>query len=144
MAGTITLTTERSYKHNVCGDEVHMPGTTIERALPDDIVNTMTNPKGDGTVSITLGGKISDAFRYGEGTWDKIPYTISCSATVTLKVDQTDEAINVGQQVAAQLAWNATRAGLVTGVDKMFDVVREVVPGVFDQYSVTEVPDGAV
>lgn len=140
--GTLSLTTDLAYKPTVSDKEITVESKTIEQGIPGGLVQTLTNPNGVASVSCTLGGKISDEFRYGDGTWDKVPYSIYSSATVTLRVDQSDEAINAGYQVAQHIAWTAVRGGLVGGVDKLFKTVQEVMPGLFDHLAATEVPDG--
>ncbi len=61
-------------------------------------------------VNMSVSTKVSDAAHYGPGTWDKIPYGVEVHCSVSLPCDPTEEAIQTAQNVAQELAWEASRA----------------------------------
>ncbi len=59
--------------------------------------------------SIRAKSRVSGAHYYGEGTWDKIPYTLEISAEVTVLLqDSTEAQLTAAQDLAARHATAAT------------------------------------
>jgi hypothetical protein len=55
----------------------------------------------------TYGGmscKVSDAVYYGEGDWDKIPFSVEVTTGVKLECDQTQDGIQTATEVAHAIA----------------------------------------
>lgn len=61
-------------------------------------------------VNMSVSTKVSDAAHYGPGTWDKVPYSVEVHCSVSLPCDPTEEAIQTAQNVAQELAWEASRS----------------------------------
>lgn len=60
-------------------------------------------------INMSVATKVSDAAHYGPGTWDKVPYSVEVHCSVSLPCDPTEEAIQTAQNVAQELAWEASR-----------------------------------
>lgn len=56
--------------------------------------------------------KVSDAAYYGKGTWDKIPYSVEVHSSVSLACDPDEQSIRMAQNVAHDLAWEASRESI--------------------------------
>ena len=61
------------------------------------------------SVTSSVSTKVSDSVRYGDGTWDKIPFSVEVFASVTLNCGQTEKLIRAGHAMAYDLAWEASR-----------------------------------
>ena len=63
-------------------------------------------------VTQAVSTKVSDAVYYGEGTWDKIPYTVEVFSSVSLVCDQTPESMLEAQNRAHQMAFESSHERL--------------------------------
>jgi hypothetical protein len=68
--------------------------------------------------------KISDSEQWGEGTWDKIPYSVEVSCSVRLVCDQTEDGVRAAAGMAYDLAWSASRKHLGPAVVKHVQYIR--------------------
>jgi hypothetical protein len=81
----------------------------IEEQVP---INSLVDEEGEeetASVTASVSTKVSDAVRYGDGTWDKVPYSVEVFSSVTLTCDQTEPAVRAGHSMAYDLAWAASR-----------------------------------
>lgn len=76
-------------------------------------------------VAQQINTKVSDSLMWGDGTWDKIPYSVEISAAVTLECDQEEDTIVRAQNLANDLAWKATRRHLGAAVVKHCDYIKK-------------------
>lgn len=63
-------------------------------------------------ISMSVSTKVSDAAYYGQGTWDKIPYSIEVYSSVSLPCNPDEQSIQVAQNIAHELAWEASRESI--------------------------------
>jgi len=79
----------------------------IEEQVP---VTSLVSGDGDtATVTASVATKVSDAVRYGDGQWDKVPYGVEVFSSVTLRCDQDEDSIRTGHEMAYDLAWESSR-----------------------------------
>lgn len=66
------------------------------------------------TAQVTMGvtTKLSEAAYYGKGAWDKVPYSVEVHCSVTVQCDQDEQTIRTAQNIAYDLAWEASRESL--------------------------------
>jgi hypothetical protein len=76
------------------------------------IEGLVTDTSETSKVTQAVSTKISDALYYGEGKWDKIPYTVEVFSSVTLHCDQSEESLLKAQNIAHQLAFESAQERL--------------------------------
>jgi len=83
--------------------------------------------KGGAIAEVTQGasGKVSDSVFYGNGTWDKIPYSVEVFSSVKLQCDQAEDAIKISQEIASNLARDALAAGLLKATVEILQLITE-------------------
>jgi len=79
----------------------------IEEQVPVD--SLVSGDKEVATVTASVSTKVSDAVRYGDGQWDKVPYGVEIFSSVTVRCDQDEDAIRSGHEMAYDLAWESSR-----------------------------------
>ena len=77
--------------------------------------------------SVTRGrtSRVSHAEFYGQGTWDKIPYTVETYASVTLQCDQTPEKITQAQNMADDICAASINRGMERALVESSMSIRE-------------------
>lgn len=102
--------------------------TSVE--IPIDSLVTEGHPVAQ--VSESVMRKVSDAEKWGSGTWDKIPWTVSVHSSVTLNVDQEHKSVRRAQNMAYELAWSSTRRHMAKAIIEHAKFLREeLYPGLF-------------
>lgn len=93
----------------------------IEERVP--VTGLVTGDADTAKVTQAVSTKISDALYYGDGKWDKIPYTVEVFSSVTVTCDQSEEKITMAQGVAHQMAFESSqlrmRSALIEHVSNM-------------------------
>lgn len=76
-----------------------------------DLMETLLTVPADqaARVNMSVSTKVSDAAYYGTGTWDKIPYSVEVHCSVSLPCNPNEDSIRTAQNVAHDLAWEASR-----------------------------------
>lgn len=87
----------------------------------------------EGPAHITRGVvlKVSESVKYGLGTWDKIPYSVETSCSVTLNCGQTREQMLLCANIAAELAWQGALTGIKSAVKEQEKSVVRLYPDYF-------------
>ena len=88
---------------------------STEEQIGDGLVPAPEKPD---MASVTCGitRKVSDSVYWGDGTWDKIPYSVEVACTVTLHCFQSQAAIESTQERAHKIAWTASQDQLASSV----------------------------
>ena len=108
----LTIIKSHGFKDNIKEESQKMEETI---SVP---VNTLIT-EGCAVASVTssVSTKVSAAVYYPPGgPWDKIPYSVDVFSSVTLQCDQNDESIRMGQRMANQLAWEASRVNIYSSI----------------------------
>ncbi|MAP23568.1 MAG: hypothetical protein CL582_21785 [Alteromonadaceae bacterium] len=110
----LRLTVIKSYGFK---DNIKEENYRMEETISIPVDSLITEGSVVASVTSSVSTKVSDAVYYPpEGTWDKIPYSVDVFSSVTLQCDQTDESIRMGQRMANQLAWEASRKHIYSAV----------------------------
>ena len=87
----------------------------------------------DAAVTASVSTKVSDAVYWGEGTWDKIPYSVEIFSSVTLKCNQDPETIKLAHNLAYDMAWDASREHILKARNgHVMDIRNRLYPELFD------------
>lgn len=85
-------------------------------------------------VTQAVSTKVSDAVYYGEGTWDKIPYTVEVFSSVSLVCDQESGKILAAQNIAHQAAFESGNERLRTAlVGHVSNIRNNLYSGLFNE-----------
>lgn len=98
--------------------ETGQTGERTEMLENTEVVGGLRTTGPGATVTEKISTKISDSLAWGDGNWDKIPYSVEISASVSLEADQNDASILRAQNMAHDLAWKSTRRHLGVSVVK--------------------------
>tara|TARA_B100000131_G_scaffold166520_2_gene161007 strand:+ start:6579 stop:6998 length:420 start_codon:yes stop_codon:yes gene_type:complete len=124
-----TVTVRKAYK-DANFEEKDM-SERVEEQIP--ISTLVTDGHEVASVTASVSTKVSDSVRYGDGQWDKVPYSVEVFSSVTVKCDQTQEGVTAGHSMAYDLAWEASRehiGGAVLG--HVSDIRERLYKGKFD------------
>lgn len=108
--------------------------STVEtRNMQEDVLGLRTNSEvPEARVSMEARVKVSDSVLYGEGTWDKIPYSVEVTATVSLACDQDPGFIAEAQQIAKNMAIDAVaEASQEALATHIMNIKDNLYPGMF-------------
>ena len=84
-----------------------------------------TQPDGPRSrVTMGVNTKISDSIKWGPDTYDKINYTVEIFATVSVECDQANDSIREAQNIAYDLAWDASRRSIQNAVVGHYEDIR--------------------
>lgn len=86
----------------------------LEERFP--VKGLVTNSEETSKVTQAVSTKINDALYYGDGTWDKILYTVEVFSSVTVSCDQTAEKVAMAQNLAHQMAFESSRTRMKTAL----------------------------
>lgn len=102
--------------------------------ISEEALQKVATGKGEEAgVTASVSTKVSDAVYWGEGTWDKIPYTVEIFSSVSLKCDQDVEAIMTAHSMAYDMAWHASRAHIVKARNgHVLDIRDRLFPELFE------------
>ena len=76
-------------------------------------------------VAMSVNSKISDSVYWGDGAWDKIPFSVEVFSSVSLCCGQSEKEIKRAQEIAYDLAWEASREALGTSFQRHVTDIRE-------------------
>lgn len=82
----------------------------MEERFP--VEGLVTDASETAKITQAVSAKISDALYYGDGKWDKIPYTVEVFSSVTLHSDQSEESLLKAQNIAHQMAFESAQERL--------------------------------
>ena len=101
----------------------------------DEALDGLTTPGHQAaTVTQVVTTKVSDSEHWGEGTWDKIPYSVEISCSVQLACNQSAGNIVRAQNLAYDLAWAASRQHLGAAVIRHTKYIRtKLYPSLFGE-----------
>jgi hypothetical protein len=126
-----TISTRGSHKQPSTGkDLATTPDLYVEEQLKEELFAPLQ--LGPAQVTISLEVKASDAVYWGSGVWDKIPYTVGVTSSVTLPCGATEEQVDLAQQFAGQKAWQGAQRALVQTLDSHVREVKRLYAGYFD------------
>ena len=78
----------------------------------DDGGRVVTDDTGPASVTCGLTRKVSDAVYWGDGTWDKIPFSVEVFTSVTLSCGQTTEELTSAKERAYEIAWETSEENM--------------------------------
>lgn len=103
----------------------------VEERLPVTGLTTDVDEKSKVTQAVST--KISDALYYGDGKWDKIPYTVEVFSSVTVTCDQSEEKIALAQRVAHQMAFESSQLRMRSAlIEHVSDMRNNIFRSMFD------------
>jgi len=131
MNGKKRISINSSHTQPSNNQPVSGPGEdrTVEQEL--EPVAALQPAEGEPTANISqsVSVKVSEAVRWGMGTWDKIPYSVEVHSFVSLPCAGTVEKITSAQDLAMQLAWQGAYKGLesaleehVLGIQRLYSI----------------------
>lgn len=115
------------------GDKDNMKQET-KRSEMDLMIEELSPKAGEVEAEVTQGVtlKISHSEQYGNGTWDKIPYSIEVSSSVSLKCSQNEDDITIAANVAHDIAREKAIEFTNTTLVKHTENIRELYSGLFE------------
>jgi len=69
--------------------------------------------------------KVSDSVYWGNGTWDKIPFSVEVFSSVKLKCKQNAETINMAQKLAHDMAIAGAREHIANALGSHMQNIKE-------------------
>lgn len=129
--GKRKLSISSNHTHPSAKVEVAGPGKTETYEKELDPVEALHPSEGEpaANVSQSVSVKVSEAVRWGPGTWDKIPYSVEVHSFVSLPCKANIEQVTSAQDLAMQLAWQGAYKGLesalaehVLGIQRLYSV----------------------
>lgn len=109
--------------------EFSMEGTSREAEEP---AVGGSGPAGTAGVHVELTTKVSDSAYYGEGNWDKIPYSVEVRYGVHVTCGQTEEEVVTAQNIAYDLAWEGCRTAMArTVLAHDYEIRHRIYPSLF-------------
>ena len=69
--------------------------------------------------------KVSDSVYWGEGTWDKIPFSVEVFSSVKLKCSQSAEKIGIAQRLAHDMAVAGAREHIANALGSHVQNIKE-------------------
>lgn len=106
--------------------------TAVEKELDPVAVLQPADTEPAGMVSQSVSVKVSEAVRWGPGTWDKIPYSVEVQSFVSLPCAATVEKITSAQDLAMQLAWQGAYKGLESALEAHVMGIQRLYPIYFE------------
>tara|TARA_B100001250_G_scaffold262483_1_gene226150 strand:- start:125 stop:550 length:426 start_codon:yes stop_codon:yes gene_type:complete len=101
-----------------------------ERKLMDNI--KAEYPLKTAEVVQSVSTKISDSVYWGEGTWDKIPFSVEVFSSVKLQCNQDPETIAIAQEIAHDIATSGARSYMSSALGKHIQNIKlNLFPGYF-------------
>jgi hypothetical protein len=83
-------------------------------------------------VAQSVSMKVSDSVFWGEGTWDKIPFSVEVFSSVKLKCVQNAEKIGMAQELAHDMAVAGARAHMGSALGSHIQNIKDnLFPGYF-------------
>ena len=133
---------EADYTHHITttygkGDDTKVSTRRVEekRTVSDDIAKSLAKSGADQMSSVTssVSTKISDAVYWGQGTWDKIPFSVEVFTSVTLQCPQEEDSIKMANDYAYDMAWEASRKNIGRATSGHIDDIQtRLCKGYFD------------
>ena len=85
--------------------------TEYEQVVLDELAPQYSHETAEVTQSVSM--KVSDSVYWGDGTWDRIPYSIEVFSSVKLMCDQSSLKIDMAKELANDMACNGAREHMV-------------------------------
>ncbi len=104
----------------------------MEESIPIKMVRDESGGCNEARVTQAVSTKVSDAVYYGDGTWDKIPYTIEVFSSVSLVCDQSESQVYKAQEIAHQLAFESAHRRLPNVLVGHVQNIKELYNGYFN------------
>ena len=103
---------------------------TTHKAYQDTVALSQELRKGEGPrarVTMSRSASVADSAQWGPGTYDKINYKVDVFASVSLECDQDNQTIRRAQNIAYDLAWEASSKHLQHAVVSHDHDIRNVI-----------------
>ena len=87
-------------------------GKDMKTSTESNDKGVVTDGSGTGSVTCGLTRKVSDSVYWGDGTWDKIPFSVEVFTSVTLSCGQTEEELTSAKERAYEIAWETSEENM--------------------------------
>jgi len=102
-----------------------------EQIVINEISCTLTDAAAEVVQSVST--KVSDSVYWGDGTWDKVPFSVEVFSSVKLKCKQNAETISITQRLAHDMAIAGAREHIANALGSHIQNIKEnLFPGYFN------------
>jgi hypothetical protein len=85
-------------------------------------------------IAMSTNSKVSESVYWGDGAWDKVPFSVEVFSSVSLCCPQTESAIKQAQELAYDLAWESSREAIGKAlIEHTEDIRTRLFPELFDE-----------
>jgi len=114
----------KTYTTKTYGKGEDMKSKTEGTESIKDLVRIDTPESQVASVTCGFTRKVSDAAYWGDGTWDKIPWSVEAFSSVTLKCEQTESSLDAARERALNIAWEASQENIGHAIVSHVDDIK--------------------